>query len=89
LACIDVRTCEVGYGGARPAQPARFSGSPIAFGGKILLTSDEGDTYVIAAGPKHEILRTNSLDEPTYASPAAAGGVLYFRTATRLYAIGK
>jgi outer membrane protein assembly factor BamB len=88
LTCIDIRTGEVKYEGARPSKPARFSGSPIAFGGKILLTSDEGDTYVLAAGPKHEILRTNSLDEPTYASPAAAAGVLYIRTATKLYAIG-
>lgn len=89
LTCIDIRTGEVKYEGARPSKAARFSGSPIAFDGKILLTSDDGDTYVIAAGPTHEILRTNSLDEPVHASPAAAGGALYFRTATKLYAIGR
>jgi len=41
----------------------------VAFDGKILMTSEDGDTFVIKAGPKHEILGTNSIGEPVYASP--------------------
>lgn len=88
LTCVDIRTGEVKYEGARPPKPGRFSGSPIAFDGKILLTSDDGDTMVIRAGPTYEVLRVNSLDEPIHASPAAAGGRLYFRTDARVYSIG-
>ena len=88
LTCVDIRTGEVKYEGIRPPKPARFSSSPIAFDGKILISDEQGDTYVIAAGPKYELLKTNSLDEPIQASPAAANGRLFIRTATRLYSIG-
>jgi outer membrane protein assembly factor BamB len=88
ITCLDITTGEMKYEGARPPKPARVWSSPIAFDGKILVTNEAGETHVIAAGPKFEILRTNTLDEPVYASPAAAGGNLYIRTATKLYAIG-
>jgi outer membrane protein assembly factor BamB len=87
VTCLDIKTGEMKYEGARPPKPARVWSSPIAFDGKILVTNEAGETHVIAAGPKFEILRTNTLDEPVYASPAAAGGTLYIRTATKLYAI--
>src|SRR6185295_18099958 len=69
LTCIDARTGEVKYEGGRVPVPATFTASPIAFEGKILMTSEDGDTFVIKAGPKHEILQTNSVGEPVYASP--------------------
>jgi outer membrane protein assembly factor BamB len=53
--------------------------SPVAFEGKILLTSEEGDTFILRAGPQHEILRTNSIGEPVYASPAIANGKIFIR----------
>ena len=89
LTCVDIRTGDVQYEGVRPPKPARFSSSPIAFDGKLLISDEQGDTYVIAAGPKYELLRTNSLDEPIQASPAAANGRLFIRTATRLYSLGR
>ena len=65
-----------------------FLASPVAYEGKILLTSEEGDTYVLKAGPKHEVLRTNSLGEPVYASPAIADGKLFIRGQNNIYSIG-
>ena len=59
----------------------------MAYDGKILLTSEDGDTFVLKAGPKQEILRTNALGEPVYASPAIAGGRLFIRTEKNLYCI--
>ncbi|MGH9834331.1 MAG: PQQ-binding-like beta-propeller repeat protein, partial [Blastocatellia bacterium] len=67
LTCIDVKTGEVKYEGARAPRPGRFYASPVAFEDKILLTSETGDAFVMKAGPKHEVLQTNSLDEPIYA----------------------
>lgn len=87
LTCIDIRTGEVKYEGARPPRPSRVWSSPLAFDGKIFLTTEAGETHVIAAGPTFQILRTNSLDESIYASIAAADGRLYIRTMTRLYSI--
>ena len=60
----------------------------MAFEGKILLTSEDGDTFIVKAGPKHEILGTNSVGEPVYASPAVADGNIFIRAEKNIYAIG-
>lgn len=87
LTCIDVKTGEVMYEGARVPKPATFTASPVAFEDNILLTSEDGDTFVVKAGPKHEVLATNSIDEPVFASPAISGGNIFIRSATHLYCI--
>ena len=89
ITCIDVKTGEIKYEGARVPKPTTFSASPVAFDDKILLTSEDGETYVLRAGAKHEVLGTNTLDEPTYASPAIASGNIFIRTAKHLYCIAK
>ena len=89
LTCLDAKTGEVKYEGGRVPVPATFTASPIAFDGKILLTSEDGDTFMVKAGPKHEILATNSVGEPVYASPAVADGRIFIRGEKNLYAIGK
>jgi outer membrane protein assembly factor BamB len=88
LTCIDARTGEVKYEGGRIPIPATFTASPVAFDGKILLTSEDGDTFIVKAGPKHEVLGTNSVGEPVYASPAIADGRIYIRGEKNIYCIG-
>ena len=87
LTCLDARTGEVKYEGGRIPIPATFTASPIAFEGKILLTSEDGDTFVVKAGPKHEILGTNSVGEPVYASPAVADGKIFIRGEKNIYCV--
>ena len=87
LTCVDVRTGEVKYEGGRVPKPATFSASPVAYEDNLLLSSEDGDVFVIKAGPKHDAVRTNSLDEPIYASPAIASGAIFIRTAKHLYCI--
>jgi len=65
-----------------------FSGSPIALDGKVFITNDDGETFVLAAGREFKLLHVNQLGEPTYASPALVDGRWYFRTASSLLAIG-
>jgi len=89
ITCLDAKMGKVQYEGARVPKPTMFLASPVAYEGKILLTSEEGDTFVIKAGPKHEVLGTNSLGEPVYASPAIADGSIFIRGEKNLYAIGK
>src|SRR5688572_19748694 len=88
LTCLDAMTGKVQYEGARVPKPVLFLASPVAYEGKILLTSEEGDTFMLKAGPKHELIRTNSLGEPVYASPAIADGKVFIRGEKNLYAIG-
>ena len=89
ITCLNAKTGEVVYEGGRVPIPATFTASPVAFDGKLLLTSEDGDTFIIKAGPKHEVLGTNSLDEPVYASPAIADGKIFLRGEKNLYCISK
>lgn len=88
LTCIDSKTGEIKYEGGRIPIPATFTASPVAFEGKILLTSEDGDTFIVKAGPKHEVVGTNSLGEPVYASPAIANGRIFIRGEKHIYCIG-
>lgn len=87
MTCLDPKTGELKYEGGRPPVPAEIKASPVAFDGKLLITSVDGDTFVIRAGPAHEVLRTNSVGEPVWASPALANGTIYIRGAKHLFAI--
>ena len=64
-------------------------GSAVAYSGMIAMTSEDGDTFMLKAGPKHEIVRTNSVDEPVYSSAALANGRVYIRGEKHLFAIGR
>jgi outer membrane protein assembly factor BamB len=66
-----------------------FSASPVAVDGKVFFTNDDGETFVLKAGPAFEVLRTNRLGEAVLASPALVDGTWYFRTAKNLIAIGR
>lgn len=87
LTCLDAMTGKVQYDSKRFPTPAHFAGAPVAFEGKILITSQDGDTYVLKAGPVHEILGTNSLGEGVIASLGIAGDSIYIRSEKNLYRI--
>ena len=57
--------------------------------GKIYIASEEGNVYVVASSERFDVLATNKLGEPVLATPAISDGVLYFRTAGSLVAIGQ
>jgi outer membrane protein assembly factor BamB len=66
-----------------------FTASPWAYNGKLFAMSEDGVTYVIAAGPQYKLLGRNALDEFTMASPAIHRDSLLIRTASTLYRIAK
>jgi outer membrane protein assembly factor BamB len=70
----------LGSGGA-------FTSSPIAADGKVYVSSEEGRTFVVKAGPLFELLATNDLGEPVLSTPALSDGVLYIRTPRGITAI--
>lgn len=63
--------------------------SPIASGELVYLTSLDGSTSVFKAGKEFELVSTNKLGEEVAASPAAAGGCLFFRGDKHLWCIGR
>ena len=66
-----------------------FSASPVAVDGKVFFTNDEGETFVLRAGPSFELLHVNDMGERTLASPALVDGRWYIRTERNLYAAGR
>jgi outer membrane protein assembly factor BamB len=88
LTCLDAKTGEMKYDNGRPPTPGHFTASPVAVDGKLFITSEDGDTFVIQPGPEYKVLATNSLDEPVFASLAVAGGSMYIRGVSNLYKIG-
>lgn len=89
ITCLDAKTGKIVYEGGRVPIPATFTASPVAFDGKILLTSEDGDTFVIKAGQKHEVIATNSVAEPVYASPAISDGMIFIRGEKNLYCVAR
>ena len=87
LTCLDARTGEPKYEAKRFPAPGQFVASPVAFDGKVLITSQDGDTYVVKAGPVHEIIGTNPLGEQVFASLALVGDSIYIRAEKHLYRI--
>jgi outer membrane protein assembly factor BamB len=87
VTCLDARTGEVKYEGGRVPVPATFMASPVAFEGKVLLTSNDGDTYVLKAGPTHQVLTTNSIGEPAASTPSISQGRILLRGAKHLFCI--
>jgi len=84
--CHEARTGKEVYGRVRidPAASS-FTSSPWAYNGKIFAQSEDGDTFVIQAGPEFKLLGKNSLDEMCMATPAMARGSLIIRTASNVF----
>jgi outer membrane protein assembly factor BamB len=55
---------------------------------KIFALSEDGDTYVIQAGPAFKVFGKNPLGEMALATPAISRGSLIIRTASKLYRVG-
>ena len=78
LAAYEVRTGKriyqerVGPGGA-------FSASPVAGDGKLYLAGEDGDVFVVKAGPAYELLATNHVGQVVMATPAISDGALIIR----------
>lgn len=89
LVAHDARTGEEVYGRQRLEIGNGFTASPWAYNDKIFLLSEDGDTFVVQAGPEFELLHKNPLNEMTLATPAVAQGSLIVRTQSKLYRIAK
>jgi outer membrane protein assembly factor BamB len=90
LTCHDAKTGKEIYGKQRinPSSTG-FTSSPWAYNNRIFCLNEDGDTFIIQAGPEFKVLGKNSVDEACLASPAISGGSLMLRTLSHLYRIGR
>lgn len=65
-----------------------FTASPVANNGRIYIPSEDGDIYVVKAGPVYELLATNKMGAPVLATPAISEGRLFVRTQSHVMAFG-
>jgi outer membrane protein assembly factor BamB len=86
LAAYKVATGEQVYQ-KRIGSGGSFSASPVVADGKIYCSSEDGDVYVIKAGPEYEELGKNSIGEVLMATPAVSDGLIIFRGLKTVYAI--
>jgi outer membrane protein assembly factor BamB len=87
LACYDAKTGERMYE-QRLGQGGFFSSSPVAGDGKVYAISEDGEAYVVKAGPKFELLATNPMNEICMATPALSRGMIVIRTLSQVIGIG-
>jgi outer membrane protein assembly factor BamB len=83
--CVDART---GRSLWRERLNGNFSASPVVADGRVYFQSEEGETTVIAAGPRFRQLAVNELDGAMLASMAVSSGAFFIRTGSHLYKIG-
>jgi outer membrane protein assembly factor BamB len=88
LTCYNLRTGELKYEQRLPEVGSGFSASPVAADGKLYLPSEDGDVFVVRAGPQFELVARNAMGQPLMASPAVSEGVLYLRGERDLFAVG-
>ena len=86
LRCFDAFTREKLYE-ERLGSGASVIASLVAGDGKVYCASENGRVYVVKAGKEYQLLTTNSMGSPCYASPAISEGVIYFRTTQELIAV--
>ena len=66
-----------------------FVGSPIAADGYLFLTSEDGETAVVKAGPKFELVANNFTGETCLTTAAISEGAFLLRTQKHLIALKK
>jgi outer membrane protein assembly factor BamB len=87
LSAFDAKTGQRHYQARLGSGSTGFSASAVAAAGRLYYTSEDGDVYVVKAGPAFELLATNSLGEVAMATPAISEGALIFRTRGHLLRI--
>jgi len=89
LTAYNVKTGERIYQERIGGKGGAFTSSPVASDGKLYLASEDGDGFVVRAGPKYELLATNHVGEVTIATPAISDGLVIVRGINHVYAFGE
>jgi outer membrane protein assembly factor BamB len=88
LTAFDARTGERKYQERLAGGTSAFTSSPVANDGRIYLANEDGQVFVIKAGPAYELVALNDMGSTVLATPAISEGRLLVRTPEQLVAIG-
>ena len=84
LTVYDAKTGERKYQERLAGGTSAFTASPVAADGKVYLANEDGQVFVIKAGPAYELVTLNDMGAPVLATPAISEGRLLFRTPQHL-----
>ena len=87
LAAYQAKTGERLYQERVAGKGGAFSASPVAADGKLYLAGEDGEVFVVKAGPKPDLLATNPMGEVLMATPALSDGLVIVRGLKHLFAI--
>ncbi len=87
LTCYRARTGERVYQQRIAGQSSAFSASPVAANGRIYFSGEDGDLFVVKAGPEYELLATNPMGEVLMSTPAISDGMIVVRSIGHVYGI--
>jgi hypothetical protein len=85
VSCLRVATGETVW---RERVEGEFYASPVWVASHLYNVSKQGEVVVLKAGDTFEVVHRMPLGEPSYATPAVAGGVMYLRTSAHLFSLG-
>ena len=84
--CFDARTGESRW---TQRLGGNFSSSPVFADGRIYMSNQAGDTFVLRPGRTFELLATNRLDGQIMATPVPLDRAIYLRNERAIYRIEK
>jgi outer membrane protein assembly factor BamB len=87
LTAYQLTTGERVYQQRISPKSSAHSASPVYADGKLYFASEDGDVFVVRAGPKFELLATNPMGEVLMATPAIADGTIFIRGEHDVFAI--
>jgi len=85
LACVNTTTGAVIW---REQVSGNFYSSPVYADGRLYFVTKLGDVLVVAAADQFKLLGRVPLGEKCFATPAISGGLIFFRTYSRIFALG-
>ncbi|HEU4477677.1 MAG TPA: PQQ-binding-like beta-propeller repeat protein [Pyrinomonadaceae bacterium] len=86
LTAYNAKTGERIYQERLGGKGGAFTASPVASDGKLYLSSEDGDVFVVKTGIKYELLATNPVGEVMMATPAISDGLVIVRGINHVYA---
>ncbi len=87
--CYDLKSGEEVYRERITHRGLGFSASPVAADGRIYISGEDGDVFVVKAGRKFELNATHAMGEPLMATPALSDGTLILRGQNHVFAVSR
>lgn len=84
--CVDLESGQELY--TTRLNGISVASSPIVTPEARIYFTSSGKSFVLQDGPEHNLLATNDLGEPTYASAAVSNGRLFFKGQRHLFCVG-